>query len=376
MPAAKEARQRPASREAMLKAFAKMKIDRVDIDPVEFTPTGILSLDIALHGGLPKSRSIVWFGNKGTGKSTTAMLITRELQRRGLRVAWFDAERTLEATYAGVLGVDLSMVDVFYPETLEQMWNMMMMALDSKAYALIVVDTLAKLSPSTELAADAGKISMGTNARVNSQSTRMWTAALDESPTTVLFLNQERVDLGAYGAPNIAPGGKAIGHDASLEIYMKSQGKVTYTNNIPDELIFNFAIKKTKVFHRPDPSFYNELRIACAMDKYEINYGFELFTGAKTMGLLLDKNGKPWSANVAYYGGENLGNGQKQVAEWFEKKSDLRDQIETEIIGRIQSGSYTVSAPAQPVQSDEAGDTGYEEQEPPPYTPEPGDIEA
>lgn len=332
-------RQRPKGRDGLLKALGKMKVKVEAIEAVSFNPTGILSLDIALHGGLPRGRMILWYGNKGTGKSTTAMLVARELLRRGEGVLWMDFERTLERKYAALLGLNIDEMDVVKPDTLEQGWNIMLMALESKAYSLIVWDTLAMASASTELAAGAEKQHMGLQPRINSQAIRMWASALEASGATVLMLNQERTNLSAYGAPNTNPGGKAIEHAASVTLYMGSRGKSTYKDNRALNLIFRYTILKTKVFREPEPYYYNELQVDCSEDQYEVNYAYELFMGAKVFGLLTGKDGKPWTVNNAFYGDVNLGNGQAQVRAWFDVPSETRDLIEREVIQRIENGA-------------------------------------
>lgn len=355
-------RAHPKGRDSLLKMFEKMKVQVETVDPVQFNPTGILSLDIALHGGLPRGRMVLWYGNKGTGKSTTLMLIARELIRQGQRVLWFDFERSLEKRYADLLGLDLSMMDVVKPTTLEQYWDLQMMALDSKAYDMIVTDTLAKASPSTELAASAGKQHMGLGPRVNSQALRMWGGALEASNTTCIILNQERTSLSTYGSPNVNPGGKALEHESSLTLYMGSQGKPVWENGMTKELIFRYTILKSKVFPPPQPYEYFELRVGTSPEAYEISYGYELFMGAKVYGLMQDKDGGRWQKLVAFYDGEKLGNGEAQLMEWFDTPSPLRDKIEAEIIARIQNG-VTASPIAQEVQPSDEGSTGPTEQE-------------
>lgn len=357
-------RAHPKGRDNLLKALGKMKVKIESVEEVSFNPTGILSLDIALHGGLPRGRMILWYGNKGTGKSTTAMLVSRELVNRGEHVLWLDYERTLDRKYAELLGLDIDLLDVVKPNTLEEGWNVMLMALESGAYSLIVWDTLAMASASTELAAGAEKQHMGLQPRINSQAIRMWASALEKSGTTVLMLNQERTNLSAYGAPNTNPGGKAIEHAASVTLYMGSRGKSSYVNNVAQNLIFRYTILKTKVFREPEPYFYNELQVDCSADHFEVNYAYELFMGAKVFGLLRGKDGQPWSVNNAFYGEENLGNGQAQVRKWFETPSELRDQIEAEVIQRIQNGTQ---AAVTDVQDTDTSGPGPEPEAPPEY---------
>lgn len=331
----KDGRDHPKDRAGLLRAFEKMGNTIEKVEPVRFHPTGILSLDMAFHGGLPIGRMVLWYGFTGTGKSTTAYLIIRNYTRMGDRCLLIDTERSFDETYANRIGIDLSLVDVLKPDTLEQMWDMMIMALDSKAYSLIVLDTLAKLSPSTELVASVSKEHMGLGPRINSKSTRMWARSLELSGSTVLILNQERTNLSTYGAPNTNPGGKAVEHDAAVALYMTTRGKTEHDGQI----IFRYQIRRTKVFQQPPPYDNFELHLIEDDEHLDVDSSYELFFAARNLGIFEDADGGPWVNRVAFFEGEKIANGEANIIKFFDEPSDIRTRIEARVIEEISNGS-------------------------------------
>lgn len=339
-------RTHPASYTALMKAMTEIGMEHVaHIPPVTRNPTGILSIDIPFHGGLPEGRMILVYGQKGAGKTTMWLMVARELMRRGQPILWIDAERTVEREYCELLGLDLDQTDdegnplftLVKPETAEQAIDAITMTLEYGRHRLIVLDTLAQLVPATEAAASVSKDQMGVAPRLYSRAMRVWTPFLDRSKATLVILNQERLDLGAYGAPRISGGGKAISEHGPSIICFMGRNDNRYADGRPAELVFRYDIKKSKVFEfmpHSSQEDYHQIHIACSPGRYELNWGYELLVAALNYGLLEDKNGGTWSKNVAYFAGNPLGNGRKQVEEFFQTKSDLRDQIEAEIIKR------------------------------------------
>lgn len=331
-----DTRKRPKTKDALLKAFADLGVQKIEPPKVIKNPTGILSLDIALKGGLPEGRMLLWYGQTGSGKSTSLYLIFREQLRRGNPCLLIDAERSFTAEYAKLLGFTDEMLDlltVLVVETAEQAWDAIIMALGH--YKVIGIDTLAKLTPSTELEASVSKIHMGLQPKINAQATRIWGNELADSGSTVIFLNQQRSNLTQYGSPNLNPGGKAIEFESAITLYQMTQ-KSTYKDGRPETLVFRYRFEKNKVNIGVDPKLEHELHIACSPDAYEVDYPYELFTAAKEYGVLKDKTGAPWQKNVAFFEGTNLGNGEAQIIEWLSNPSEVRDQIEAAVFAAVQ----------------------------------------
>lgn len=363
--AEKKGRPHPTSYDALFTEIGKMKIERQAVLPLERRPTGIISLDLPFHGGLPVGRTVLWYGIQGSGKSTTWMLVARQMMRRGEPVLWIDAERTMDRNYAELLGIDVDAVaedgkplfDLLRVNTAEAVMDIILMALELKRHKLIVLDTLAKLTPIAEESASLSKNHMGLHARLYSSATRVWSEPLDKSGATLVLLNQERIDMGSYGAPKISGGGKAISeHEPTIVVYTARNEPLISKDGELQGLIFRFNIKKSKAFPfvpKYSAKDFHQIRIACAPDRYEIDYPYELFTAAKTLGVLLNKDGGVWEKNVAHYNGEKLGNGETQVLAFFAEKTDLRDEIEQDVISRIESGQYRLSSTPSEVSDDE-----------------------
>lgn len=334
-------------------------------EPIATRPTGIMSLDLALHGGLPLKKWVLIYGDKGNGKTTIAKLIAGSYQSRGLYTLWLDNENSFNPEYAQLLGVDPYLtdedgrpyIDVFNAETSEIGWEAIRTAIESGLYNLIVIDTIAKLVPREEMEGSMDKGHMAPAPRINALATRVMGPLLENSDCTILALNQERMDLGTYGAPRISPGGKALGHEAWIEMYMKRKdieekdGEVTH-------ITFHYTFKKSKGFPYV-PSRVYDLPIACTRDKYRPDFAYELFILADQYGLLVGTDGQRWKKNNAYFEGELLGNGQKKSIQYISDTPDLRERLKEAVFERMKNGAR----PTEVVHETEDSDAGYGEQD-------------
>ncbi len=336
--------------DALVKAPVKINVELIRPEPIQNTPTSILSIDGLFSGGMPQCRVIEMYGDNNTGKSTTALLIARQYIRAGKRVAILDAEGTFDMEYAEKFGMDVYAVDpqgvpllqIFRTSTAEQWMDALFDMLESKLYGLIVIDTLAKFVPRVEFESSIEKGTMGVMPRLASRQFRRIGPLMQNSPTTLLILNQERLDIGNAniytGAPKTSPGGKALKHEASIILHtLKPQDK-----RVGDQvvgLIFRFKVEKSKLW-TPDVKAVHELHIQVDDENgiYEVDYSFELFLTAKNLGLLFDKSGLPWQKNNAFFEGENLGNGQDQIIKFLDEPSDVRDRLEAKIYELIEKG--------------------------------------
>ncbi|MGL5831394.1 MAG: recombinase RecA [Candidatus Altimarinota bacterium] len=194
---------------------------------VETFPTGSLSLDIALGGGIPKGRIVEVYGPESSGKTTLTLHMISEIQKAGGIAAFIDAEHALDPEYAKRIGVDLENLLVSQPDSGEQALEIAETLVRSNAVDIIVVDSVAALTPKAEIEGDMGDSHMGLQARLMSQALRKLTAAISKSKATVIFINQLRMKIGVmFGNPETTTGGNALKFYASVRLEIRSAGKL------------------------------------------------------------------------------------------------------------------------------------------------------
>jgi recombination protein RecA len=194
---------------------------------VETFPTGSLSLDIALGGGVPKGRIIEVYGPESSGKTTLTLHMISEIQKSGGMAAFIDAEHALDPEYAKRIGVDLENLLVSQPDSGEQALEIAETLVRSNAVDIIVIDSVAALTPKAEIEGEMGDSHMGLQARLMSQALRKLTAAISKSKATVIFINQLRMKIGVmFGNPETTTGGNALKFYASVRMEIRSAGKL------------------------------------------------------------------------------------------------------------------------------------------------------
>ncbi|MBW6454950.1 MAG: recombinase RecA [Trueperaceae bacterium] len=214
------------------KQFGRGAIMRLGDDPGGLShgviSTGSLSVDVALGvGGLPRGRVIEIYGPESGGKTTLALHVVAEAQRVGGVAAFVDAEHALDPTYAKALGVDVDELLVSQPDTGEQALEIVELLVRSGAVDVVVVDSVAALTPRAEIEGEMGDAHVGLQARLMSQALRKLTGVMSKSRTTVLFINQIREKIGVmYGNPEVTPGGRALKFYASVRIEVRRLGDV------------------------------------------------------------------------------------------------------------------------------------------------------
>src|SRR5438477_960220 len=187
---------------------------------VEAVPTGALALDLALGvGGLPRGRVVEIFGPESSGKSTLAMHVVAEAQRNGGICAYIDAEHAMDPVYARAIGVDIDELLISQPDTGEQALEIADMLIRSGALDVLVIDSVAALTPRAEIEGEMGDAHMGLQARLMSQALRKLTATLSRSNTIAIFINQLREKIGVmFGSPETTPGGRALKFYSSVRL--------------------------------------------------------------------------------------------------------------------------------------------------------------
>jgi recombination protein RecA len=216
--------------ETIEKQFGKgsiMKLGDAHTVNVETTPTGSLSLDLALGGGIPRGRIIEIYGPESSGKTTLTLHAIAEIQKQGGTAAFIDAEHALDPAYAKRIGVDVENLLLSQPDNGEQALEITETLVRSSAVDLIVVDSVAALVPRAEIEGDMGDPQMGLQARLMSQALRKLTGVISRSKTTVIFINQIRMKIGVmFGNPETTTGGNALKFYASVRLDVRRIGAI------------------------------------------------------------------------------------------------------------------------------------------------------
>ena len=298
-----------------------MKMGDVDISKdIEVVSTGSLSLDIALGcGGLPRGRIIEIYGPESSGKTTLTLQVIAEVQKLGGTAAFIDAEHALDINYAGKLGVDIANLYVSQPDTGEQALEITDSLVRSGALDIVVVDSVAALTPKAEIEGDMGDSHMGLQARLMSQALRKLTANIKRSNTMVIFINQIRMKIGVmFGSPETTTGGNALKFYASVRLDIRRIGSVKKG----DDIIGNETRVKV-VKNKVSPPFKQA--------EFEILYG----EGISFVGELVDLGvnfGFVQKAGSWYsYGAEKIGQGKENAKLYFKENPKKAKELETQI---------------------------------------------
>lgn len=216
--------------ETIEKQFGKgsiMKLGEAHATAVETTPTGALSLDLALGGGIPRGRVIEIYGPESSGKTTLTLHAIAEVQRRGGTAAFIDAEHALDPSYAKRIGVDVENLLLSQPDNGEQALEIVETLVRSNAVDLIVVDSVAALVPRAEIEGEMGDSHMGLQARLMSQALRKLTSVISRSKASVIFINQIRMKIGVmFGNPETTTGGNALKFYSSVRLDIRRIGQI------------------------------------------------------------------------------------------------------------------------------------------------------
>ncbi len=298
-----------------------IKMDETDFgEGVEVIPTGCLPLDIALGvGGLPRGRIIEIYGPESSGKTTVALHVIAEAQKLGGTAAFIDAEHALDPIYAQKLGVDIGAMYVSQPDTGEQALEITEQLVRSGGIDIIVIDSVAALTPKAEIDGEMGDSFIGLQARLMSQALRKLTGVTAKSKTLVIFINQLREKVGVmFGNPETTPGGKALKFYSSVRLDVR---KVDSIKNGQDIVGNRTRVKVVK--NKVAPPFKTA--------EFDIMYG----EGISILGCLIDsaiemgiveKSGSWFS-----YNGDKIGQGKENVKAYLQSHPELADEIDSKI---------------------------------------------
>ncbi|MGD9842973.1 MAG: recombinase RecA [Steroidobacteraceae bacterium] len=306
------------------KQFGKGSVMRLgDADAsyeVDAISTGSLGLDVALGvGGLPRGRVVEIYGPESSGKTTLTLQVIAEAQRLGGTAAFVDAEHALDPGYAEKLGVNLTELLVSQPDTGEQALEITDMLVRSGAIDVVVVDSVAALTPKAEIEGEMGDSHMGLQARLMSQALRKLTGNIKRSNTIVIFINQIRMKIGVmFGNPETTTGGNALKFYASVRLDIRRIGAVKNG----DEVVGNQTRVKV-VKNKVAPPFREA--------EFEIMYGAGISRNGEIIDMgvlhnLIEKSGS-WYA----YNGERIGQGKENAKNFLAQRPEIAKEIETQL---------------------------------------------
>ncbi|HIU06051.1 MAG TPA: recombinase RecA [Candidatus Onthoplasma faecigallinarum] len=300
---------------------AIIKMDETNIyEGIEVIPTGCLPLDIALGvGGLPRGRIVEIYGPESSGKTTVALHVIAEAQKLGGTAAFIDAEHALDPVYAQKLGVDIGALYVSQPDTGEQALEITEQLVRSGGIDIVVIDSVAALTPKAEIDGEMGDSFIGLQARLMSQALRKLTGVTSKSKTLVIFINQLREKVGVmFGNPETTPGGKALKFYSSVRLDVR---KMDTIKNGQDIIGSRTKVKVVK--NKVAPPFKTA--------EFDIMYG----EGISIIGCLIDaaidvgiieKSGSWFS-----YNGDKIGQGKENVKAYLSSHPEIADEIDRQV---------------------------------------------
>ncbi|MBP5308179.1 MAG: recombinase RecA [Clostridia bacterium] len=294
---------------------------------VEVIPTGCITLDLALGiGGMPRGRIIEIYGPESSGKTTVALHVIAETQKRGGVAAFIDAEHALDPVYAAKLGVQLDNLYISQPDTGEQALDITDSLVRSSAVDVIVIDSVAALTPKAEIEGDMGDTHVGLQARLMSQALRKLAGITNKSKTCVIFINQLREKVGVmFGSPETTPGGKALKFYSSIRIDVRKADTLKDGNGM-----YGNRTKAKIVKNKLAPPFKTA--------EFDIIYG----EGISATGCLVDlgvefdiieKSGSWFS-----YNGEKVAQGREKMKEFLAGKPEIMEEIDARIREKVFAG--------------------------------------
>ena len=310
------------------KQFGKGSVMRMGdggvIRDIEVVSTGSIGLDVALGvGGLPKGRVIEIYGPESSGKTTLTLQVIAEAQKQGGTAAFVDAEHALDPAYAEKLGVNVDELLVSQPDTGEQALEITDMLVRSSAVDIVVIDSVAALTPKAEIEGEMGDSHMGLQARLMSQALRKLTANIQRSNTMVIFINQIRMKIGVmFGSPETTTGGNALKFYSSVRLDIRRIGAIKKG----DEVIGNQTRVKV-VKNKVSPPFKQA--------EFEILYGHGISRYGEIIDLgvqhgLIDKAGSWYS-----YGDDRIGQGKENVREFLRNNTEMAVELEEKIRAKL-----------------------------------------
>ena len=291
---------------------------------IELIKSGSLSLDLALGGGYPKGRIIEIYGPESSGKTTLALHAIAEVQKTGGQAAFIDAEHALDPSYAEKIGVQIDNLLISQPDNGEQALEICETLVRSNAVDLIVVDSVAALTPKAEIEGDMGDAQMGLQARLMSQAMRKLTAIISKSKATVIFINQIRMKLGVmFGNPETTTGGNALKFYASVRVDIRRIGQI---KNGEDIIANRTKIKVVK----------NKIAAPFRTAEFDIMYNEGISKTGDVLDLAVQYGVLDKAGAFLKYNGETIGQGREAVKRLFKENPELFTEIEEKVRAKAE----------------------------------------
>ena len=326
-----------AALEHIDKAFGKGSVMRLGqretAVEVEAVSTGSIGLDIALGiGGLPRGRIVEVYGPESSGKTTLALHVVAEAQKKGGICAFVDAEHALDPTYAGKLGVDVDEMLISQPDTGEQALEIADTLVRSGAVDVLVIDSVAALVPRAELEGEMGDSHVGLQARLMSQALRKLTSSISRSNCLVIFINQIRLKIGVmFGSPETTTGGNALKFYASVRLDIRRIGAI----KVRDEVLGNQTRVKV-VKNKMAPPFRSV--------EFDIMYGEGISKTGELLDLGVDAGIVEKSGSWFSHGGQRIGQGRENARAFLSENAEIGKAIEAQI---RRNAGLAVEAPQE-----------------------------
>ena len=320
---------------------AIMRLTDSQVVPVEAIPTGALSLDLALGiGGVPRGRIIEVFGHEGTGKTTLALHIVAETQKLGGTAVFVDVEHALDTTYARNIGVNMENLLIAQPDAGEQALEIVETLIRSGAIDLVVIDSVAALTPQAEIEGEMGDAHVGLLPRLMSKALRKLSGVTNKSQTCVIFTNQIRQKIGImFGNPDTTPGGLALKFHASVRLELRRGTQIKDGNEILGSSV-RFKVAKNKVA----PPFKE--------GEYDVTFGQGISKEGNLLDIAVDNEFIQKSGSWFAYNGERIGQGRTNAKKYLADNPDIAAEVEAKV-REAMSISLDAGAGAIPEEADE-----------------------
>ena len=297
-----------------------MRFADSEVVPVEAIPTGSLALDLALGvGGVPRGRIVEIYGHEGTGKTTLGLHIVAEVQKLGGTAVFVDVEHALDTTYARNIGVNMENLLIAQPDAGEQALEIVETLIRSGAIDLVVIDSVAALTPQAEIEGEMGDAHVGLLPRLMSKALRKLSGVTNKSQTCVIFTNQIRQKIGVmFGNPDTTPGGLALKFHASVRLELRRGQQIKDGTDV-----LGTGVRVKVVKNKVAPPFKEV--------EYDVTFGKGISKAGNLLDIAVKQEFVQKSGSWFSYNGERIGQGRNNVKQYLEDNPEVADEIEAKI---------------------------------------------